>query len=236
MTSVLRDRAAFAALFTIAVGMASQANASTNLIVNGDFSAGNSGFTSGYAYVPQPASPATGPGSPPTSWNETTYGVGANADLYHSLWYNVPAPSGAGNYLIVNGGIVTPLATAWAETVTVTPNTWYTFTADFASIYPDNPATVDFYAGADLVGSYTPSGTPGGWGAFSGGWYSGSASSVTLSLVDAVAIASGDDFGVDNLAFGEAVPELSTWAMGALGFAALAFAGSRTRRTSRAIA
>jgi hypothetical protein len=217
-----------------ALALTSQANAGANLVTNGDFSAGNSGFSSGYAYVPQPSSPATGPGSPPTSWNETTYGVGPNADLYHALWYNVSAPAGSGDYMIVNGGIVNPLATVWSQTVTVAPHTWYNFSAQVASIYPTNPATLNFYAGALQVGSTFDAGAVGAWGTFSGGWYSGAATSVVLKIVDTNTIASGNDFGVDHISL--SVPEASTWVMMLAGFAGLGFLGYRRGKAAPAAA
>ena len=127
--------------------LASQAHAGVNLVQNGDFSLGNTDFGSGYVYVPQPGSPATGPAAsaPYNSYNKSTYGVGPNSDLYHNLWDNVTAPGGSGNYLIVNGnndgstsavpGATLPL-TVWDQSVTVAANKTYDFSAQATGIYP----------------------------------------------------------------------------------------------------
>ena len=235
------------ALATAFVALASQARAGVNLVGNGDFSEGDTGFSSAYYDVTgagQASSPGDGSVSTPyNAYNETTYAVGANSDLYHNLWANVPGPGGSGNYLIVNGNSLDgspavtgslPL-TVWEETVTVTPDTFYSFSAQAANIYGDNPATLDFDANSALLGpTFTvgAAGTTGDWNSFNATWYSGSNTSVVLTIVDTNTIASGNDFGVDNIAL--SAPEPSTWAMMILGFAGLGLAGAR-RKTPIAV-
>ena len=98
--------------------------------------------------------------------------------------------------------------------MTVTPDTFYSFSAQAANIYGDNPATLDFDANSALLGpTFTvgAAGTTGDWNTFNATWYSGSSTSVVLTIVDTNTIASGNDFGVDNIAL--SAPEPSTWAM-----------------------
>jgi len=229
------------ALATTLVALTAPARA--NLVDNGDFSAGDTGFSSGYYDVTatgQASSPGDGSaGNPYNAYNETTYAVGANSDLYHNLWANVPAPGGSGNYLIVNGNSlegtpaitgVLPL-TVWEETITVAPDTLYRFSAQAANIYGDNPATLEFYANSSLLGpvfTVGAAGTSGDWNIFGATWYSGSNTSVVLRIVDTNTIASGNDFGVDNIVL--SAPEPSTWAMMLIGFAGLGFASWRRSR------
>jgi hypothetical protein len=75
------------ALATALVALAAPARA--NLVDNGDFSAGDTGFSSEYYAVTgtgQASSPGDGSASNPyNAYNETTYAVGANSDLYHNL-------------------------------------------------------------------------------------------------------------------------------------------------------
>jgi hypothetical protein len=234
-----------AAAFALATAtvMTSPAGAGQNLIDNGDFSAGDTGFSSGYVDVTgtgQASSPGNGSsGNPYNAYNETTYAVGTNSNLYHNLWANVPAPGGSGNYLIVNGNsldgspavIGTLPLPVWEQTVTVMPDTLYRFSAQAANIYPDNPATLGFYANSTLLGPIFlvgTAGTTGTWNTFNATWYSGSNTSLDLRIDDTNFIASGNDFGVDNLAL--AAPEPSTWAMLIAGFAGLGFAGWRRAR------
>jgi hypothetical protein len=229
------------ALATALVALTAPARA--NLVDNGDFSAGDTGFSSEYYDVTgtgQASSPGDGSASNPyNAYNETTYAVGANSDLYHNLWANVPAPGGLGNYLIVNGNSLDgspavtgalPL-TVWEQTISVAPDTLYEFSAQAANIYGDNPATLEFYANSSLLGpAFTvgAAGTTGIWNTFGASWYSGSNTSLVLRIVDTNTIASGNDFWVDNIAL--AAPEPSTWAMMAIGFAGLGFAGWRRGR------
>src|ERR1700754_157039 len=65
------------------------------VVTNGDFEAGNSGFTSEYTYVGAPG--------PTALYSESTYTVGTNAADYHNLWASVLGHGGSGNYLIANG-------------------------------------------------------------------------------------------------------------------------------------
>ena len=101
----------------------------TELVVNGDFSQGNTGFTSDYNYVPTPyvnGNPLTG------LWPEKTYNVYPNANPYtHTLFFGKDHTTGSGNapdnFMIVNGYGNT--AVIWEQTVNVMPNTDYYFSA-----------------------------------------------------------------------------------------------------------
>ena len=231
-----------------AIALVSHADASTNLVVNGDFSLGDTGFGSQYFDVTGTGL-ASGYGTAPNynAWNESTYAIGTNADLYHNLWYKAPAPSGTGNYMLVNGASDSSTSavpnpslplTVWDQTVAVAPNTHYDFSAQATTVTGNAPATVDFYAGSTLLGTLTVSGAPGVWDTFSANWYSGSNTSVFLKIIDGSSVAIGNDFGLDNISLADPppIPEQSTWAMMLLGFAGLGFAGYRGRRTATALA
>jgi hypothetical protein len=227
------------------IALASHADAASNLVVNGDFSLGDTGFQSQY-YDVTGTGFATGFGTAPNFnvWNESTYAIGANADLFHNLWDNVPAPSGAGNYMIVNGAsdsstsaLLSPSLplTVWGQTVAVVPNTLYEFSAQATTVTNSSPAVLDFYAGSTLLGALTVNGTPA-WDTFSANWFSGSNTSVVLKIIDANAVSVGNDFGLDNITLSDpAVPESSTWGMMLTGFAGLAFAGYRAKRRTAAL-
>jgi hypothetical protein len=89
------------------------ATAAENLIVNGDFEAGGSGFYSDYT--------ANGLGPP------GCYAIGPNPHNYHpgAVSYG-DHTSGAGNMMIVNGATLTNCI-VWAQTVEVSPHTPYEF-------------------------------------------------------------------------------------------------------------
>jgi len=223
-----------------AFALATQAYAGVNLVENGDFSAGNTGFTSDYHYVAQPASPSTGYGVPPAynSWNEQTYGVGANSGLYRNAWSNVAGPGGSGDYMIVNGADSRPAPntyfTVWEQSVAVSPGTTYDFSAEVASIYPTNPAKLNFFANGVQIGASYTAGAPGVWGAFTTVLNVGSVTNIDLSVQDANLATAGNDFGLARISLSSAVPEPSTWAMLGLGAISLAL-GYRTRRQAISI-
>lgn len=85
-------------------------NLSVNsLVVNGDFSQGNTGFTSNYIY------------NPTTIWNEGTYAVGPNPNTVHpnfGTWGD--HTTGTGNYLLVNGS-TNSNQILWQQTLSLPP-------------------------------------------------------------------------------------------------------------------
>lgn len=239
ISMTLRHVSTFAVAQAVLFAFASQACAGVNLIANGDFSSGDAGFTSDYHFVGQPAKPSSTYGTPPAydSFNEFTYAIGANADLFHALWADVPAPGGSGDYMIVNGATTRPASggdyAVWEQTVTITPGASYDFSAQIVSITPVSPARLDVFANGVQVGSTATVGALGVWGAFSAVISAGSATTIDLRIEDANLVAVGNDFGLADITLAAAVPETSTWAMMGLGFLALALSRPLLRRPGR---
>ena len=192
---------------------------SHELVVNGNFDAGNTGFTSGYGFRPSWTYPAVATGAANSSlWDENYYGIGTNARYYHTnFWGNrdhTPSPDG-GNYMIVNGN--TNAGTAiWQEVVTVLPNTNYYFSAWAMSLNADgHDAVLQFEVNGVLVGS-TATLTAGvtndnnnGWIRFYSNpkWNSGSVSGpITIRIRNVEPAAGGNDFGLDDISFGTLDP------------------------------
>jgi hypothetical protein len=221
---------------------ANSAMAGSNLIVNGNFGAGNTGFTSQYTYSPGDLYPAN------------TYDVASNPNADNANWPNIGAAPGNGssNMLIVNGGLVGDNI-VWSETISVTPNTNYDFSTYLVNLYTTSPATLEFSAnGAALGTTFTAGPAVGTWDQFFATFNSGANTSVVLSLVDTNTAYGGNDFAMDSVCFASGttcqagspvggtgtttVPEPSTWALMLAGFAGLGFLGlKRARRDSRAI-
>jgi hypothetical protein len=215
--------AASAALFV--------SNAQAAGVVNGDFELGNTGFTSGYGYL--------APAGQHTLYPEGYYTVDKNPNNVHDLWSSFgDHTSGAGEMMIVNGA-PTPDVTVWSETVTgLSTNTTYYFSAWVASSYPTNPAVLNFSINGDHVDPIvTPSTTPGVWSQFYTTWNSGAHTSAVLGLVNENTVLSGNDFVLDDIAFGTTlpggVPEPASWALMIGGFG-LAGAALRRRRATAA--
>ena len=180
-------------------------------VVNGDFSDGNRGFTSGYTFA-QSDPPNVGGhytvDTTPTNFNS---GMGSFPD--HT--------TGTGPMLIVDGS-TTPGVVVWQETVQVAPNTVYQWSAFAASagqangnLTDQSPATLEFLANSNKVGSLALFPQDDTWQQFGGAFNSGPSSSAVLSIFDTNTAFLGNDFLIDDISL---TPEPSSLTMvGALG-------------------
>ena len=161
----------------------------SNIITNGDFSAGNTGFTSQYNF----ASP---------NITEGQYFVGPNP----SNWNGALSPcgdhtSGNGGMMLVNGA---PMADVlvWNQTVTVTPNTNYAFSTWIEALYTPNPAQLRFSINGGDVGTLITATLPTcTWTQFYTTWNSGNNTTANIAIVNKNTIVQGNDFGLDDISF-----------------------------------
>lgn len=182
---------------------------SNELVTNGDFSAGNTGFTNAYANV------STGYTGNPTSglWPEGLYAVGVDPTFYHPTFYGRDHTTNSGNMLIVNG-IGSAGVVVWQETVPVMPNTDYYFSAWAVSLNSVSPyANLQFNVNNVLVGTTAPlsarpenNNPPYNWQRFYGNWNSGSSTTAVIQIVDLQTALGGNDFGLDDVSFGTLAP------------------------------
>jgi chitodextrinase len=174
------------------------AQASANLIVNGDFEAGDSGFTSDY--------------TPPSASGQGEYAIGTDPHSYNGNWTSFgDHTTGGGNMMIVNG------ATSGGEKVWesdspigVKKNTQYVFSYWLASTYHTNLAAIKCKINGVNVGKESAPATPGEWKQVSYVWNSGNEKTATIRLVDTVKEAGGNDFAIDDIVF-SAVPIAVIW-------------------------
>jgi|GEM_PF-2990172 len=176
---------------------------STELVTNGDFSSGNSGFTNAYGYT------TAANGLLP----EGLYAVGTDPNYYHNNFWGRDHTTNSGNFLIVNG-IGSAGVVVWQETVTVLPNTDYYFSAWAISLNSVAPyANLQFNVNGSLVGTTAPlaaraanNNPPYNWQRFYGNWNSGAATSAVIQIVDLQTALGGNDFGLDDVSFGTLSP------------------------------
>ncbi len=163
----------------------------TNLVVNGDFSSGNTSFSSAYTYC----------NSGNCLYPESRYSIGTNANVFHNAFSGNDHTTGTGNFMIVNGAATANTST-WCQSISVTPNTTYIFSVWVCSVHPSSPAKLQFSANGVLLGGIfnAPSST-NLWINFSVPWNSGSNTSVTVCIKNQNTIASGNDFGLDDIFF-----------------------------------
>jgi len=171
-----------------------------NLIANGDFSAGNSGFGSGYSFA------ATDDCMPPGVYDVVLHPVDC-----HPYWASFgDHTSGDGQMMTINGADVASVE-VWSETVSVVPETQYYFSTWIASSHPASPAMLDFSInGASIGTTFAASTMPGIWQQFYTSWYSGSSTSAQLSLVNQNTALFGNDFALDDIMFDTIAPVLAT--------------------------
>lgn len=164
---------------------------SQNLVVNGDFSAGNTGFSNDYFFAESGQSDAA-----------STYGVRANSQDFNPGYTRfADHTTGTGSMLLVDGYPL-PNQVAWTETLSTTANTPYTFSAWATASDPISPAVLQLFingvqAGPDLVLSTNA----GYWQQFTATWHSGASTSAVLSIVDTNVSGPGNDFALDDLSF-----------------------------------
>ncbi len=161
----------------------------TNIISNGNFSAGNSGFTSAYNYAA-------------TNTTEGEYFVGASPQAWNASLSNCgDHTTGSGNMLLVNGSPA-PNVKVWTQTVTVTPNTNYAFSSWIQALYPPNPAQLSFSInGADVGNLITASLPPCNWTQFYTTWNSGNNTSALIAIINKNTQVQGNDFALDDISF-----------------------------------
>jgi hypothetical protein len=192
--------------------------AAAELILNGDFSAGNTGFGSDYSFIPAPSTSVT-PGTFAIRTNPQAFNAGLAAFGDHT--------TGTGNMMVVDGSA----GRVWTETVSVVPNAPYFLSAWIASASSSNLATLRFSINGTQVGSdFALPSTAGLWQNFSTTWNAGASTSATLTVADMnpTPLLAGNDFALDDISF---VPEPSAIVL-LLGLAGMGVLAYRIRRRS----
>ncbi len=208
--------------------------AAPNLVTNGDFEAGNTGFTSDYGF--------SGGGN----CCEGQYTVGTTPSAFNGALINPgDHTSGTGKMYIGNGS-PTDGAVVWASgPIAVAQNTDYFFEAfvhNLCCSFPlagNSPAILEFSVqgnALESLGSANTSLANPDWQGLSKTWFSGNNTSVVLSLINRNTARQGNDFALDDIYLGTTstvVPEPSTYALFALGLGGIA-ALSRRRKLQAA--
>ncbi|MBQ3734961.1 MAG: gliding motility-associated C-terminal domain-containing protein, partial [Bacteroidales bacterium] len=164
-----------------------------NVVVNGGFEAGYTGFTTDYNYVANPSQHNLGFGN--FVINEDAHNVWP---LQHQYGYG-----GDGLFMIVDGASY-PNATVWSQTVNVQPNTSYDFSAQIVSLCASDisVARLQFVVnGVQLGPIFEAPSTLYQWVKFHDFWNSGNDTVATITILNQNTNGQGNDFGLDDIVF-----------------------------------
>jgi hypothetical protein len=208
------------------VVVAANAHAAGNLIFNGDFEAGNTGFTSNYTFKP---------GYRPPDLDAGQYQITTDANLSHFAWTN-PGPQGDGTYFFVANASDDTSLSPWMQTVSISPGdivisdsqnpVYYRFQAYISSLYPANPPELSFEMSLNNSGNWqtlTTSVAPSSTGVweltYRDGWFGSEPTSISFRLRNALGEAGGNDLGIDSIYFGlsDQAPDYGTNPIASIG-------------------
>lgn len=191
------------------------------LVVNGDFEAGNSNFSTGYQYKTGPG--VNVPKNDPSKWTlyaAKTYAIDTNAHNYHDYFYGKDhtTPEQKGKFMMING---TNNVLIWKQTVNVLPYTRYYYSGWGMNLTSSSPARLQFSVNDTALGTIAeldlapkPRSNEqvniNNWKRFyygqTDGWWSGSNTSVTIKIINLNPAGGGNDFGLDDISFATLAP------------------------------
>jgi len=168
----------------------------TELVDNGAFTLGNVGFTSSYTYVSSGAGELV---------PEDVYAIVTNPFGPHPAACSFgDHTTGTGNMMAINGAS-TPIS-VWCETIPVTPNTNYDFSAWVANWSAADVGTgvplLQFQINGTLIGTADAiTSACGVWVNFFATWNSGINTTANICIYDECIAADGNDFALDDISF-----------------------------------
>lgn len=190
-------------LLVLCAVMASPAFAQNNLFTNPGFEL-SGGFTTDYERIYNHN--GVDHGQYAVDYNTQGYGIG------NWGWPEVYGHGGSGRFMMVNGfsGSNNPEKIVWSQTVTVTPNTDYTFSCYVANLNREiqgqfNPAKLQLKINGQNVGNQYNLPSDNDWHAWPNipEWNSGTATQAIVEIHDNYTglHGLGDDFAIDDLSF-----------------------------------
>ncbi|GGH65012.1 T9SS type B sorting domain-containing protein [Phaeocystidibacter marisrubri] len=158
--------------------------------VNGDFTSGNTGFTSQYVY------------NATSIWNEGTYAVGTNPNSVHpnfGTWGD--HTTGSGNYMLVNGS-TSGNRILWQQNVAFPANTTVTMTW-WMLTFVTPPGSLILRVNGQNIGAQIS--TPNSAGVWSRAQFSFTTPNATgnsnIQIITVSSLVAGNDFGLDDISF-----------------------------------
>ena len=179
-------------------------------VINGNFEAGNTGFTTDLSY------------SPTDYYPESIYDVNTDPHAHHGSFTSYgDHTTGTGNMLIVNGSTDASKKKVWEGTTTSLAAGTYTMSFWLSNMYDSNNVVLKAYADNSLIGSgFTVASGTGTWHQMVTSSFTTAGGVTTLRLDNDQFNALGNDFAIDDIKV-QAVPEPMSMTVLGLGAAAL---------------
>jgi len=162
-----------------------------NLITNGDFSQGNTGFTTDYQFLTN-----AGLGGV-----QKAYGIVTAANSWFQFFpaCTSNSPSG-GNMMVVDGSTSNGgNDKVWGQTVTVQPNQTYTFSYWLQTIAMPNPAVIEATINGVSIGILTAPTSNCQTNQYTYTWNSGNNTTAQIAIYDRIVPSNGNDFSLDDI-------------------------------------
>ncbi len=184
---------------------------SDNIVTNGDFESGNTGFTSGYSYY------TTNSNTWGVIGQEGTYTINTNSANVHNNFGNYPCldhtyGNGTGKCMYVNGA-GSANTTVWQQVIPVIPNTdhifitWVASLAQGQSTGNNQLARLQFSINGQTIGNiFTAPTATAQWQQFYQIWNSGNSTTATIRILNQNTVGSGNDFALDDISFSPMYP------------------------------
>jgi gliding motility-associated-like protein len=166
---------------------------SSNMVTNGDFSLGNTGFTSDYTYLVNAGGGAQG-----------VYGVATTAVSWFQFFpsCNVEHTTGTGKMMVIDGSTLNAgNDKVWGQTITVQPNQTYTFSYWIQTVALPSPANIEVKINGVVVGTNLAPSAECSWALRTYTWNSGTSTSAQIALYDKEISSGGNDFSLDDISF-----------------------------------
>lgn len=179
--------------YTVTSGLTSNP---TNFIANGDFSFGNSDFTTDYTFTSNPAG----------NGQQRCYGIVTNPKTWFNAFSSCPDhTTGTGRMFVADGA--TNVAKVWTQNVSgLLPNQDYDFSYYIQSVTSGTVAKMEVLINGVSLGALKNAPASNcQWMLHKYTWNSGSNTSATITIYNRDTSAGGNDFAIDDIAFTESV-------------------------------
>lgn len=158
-----------------------------NLVVNGDFESGNSGFSSDFLFTTSNSLPAQYTvGTNPRAWNRNLRSFGDNT-------------TGSGNMMIVNGS-QSAGDVVWRQSIAVNPGTSYDFSMFVRSAFSGSGDS-QLRINGETIGDAFLDGDVSDWLEITRSWSSGLSSTALIEIINLGTAFGGNDFAFDDISF-----------------------------------